>query len=101
MQSKLSYILDQSVNNQVSKKLLEDKPSETKTDLVLDTTCEGIMSLLRKYPEQKYKLRIFLNQPIPQPLRFLAWQLYLSNIDCKLKLNSFKENHYKNFVFCR
>lgn len=79
LQSKLSYILDQSVNNQVSKKLLEDAPIETKTDLILDTTAEGIITLLRKYPEQKYKLHIFLNQSIPQPLRFLAWQLYLTN----------------------
>jgi hypothetical protein len=71
--------LDQSVNNQVSKKLLEDAPIETKTDLILDTTAEGIITLLRKYPEQKYKLHIFLNQSIPQPLRFLAWQLYLTN----------------------
>jgi hypothetical protein len=80
LQSKLSYVLDQSVNNQVSKKLLDDASIETKTDLVLDTTCEGIITLLRKYPEQKYKLHIFLNQSIPQPLRFLAWQLFLSNI---------------------
>jgi hypothetical protein len=39
LQSKLSYILDQSVNNQVAKRLLEDSPSETKTDLILDISC--------------------------------------------------------------
>lgn len=79
LQSKLSYILDQSVNNQVAKKLLEDSPAETKTDLILDITCDGITSLLRKHPEQKFKLHLFLNQAIPQPLRFLAWQLFFSN----------------------
>ena len=79
LQSKLSYLLDQSVNNQVSKKLLEDTPVESKTDLVLDTTSEGIISLLRKHPEQKYKLRVFLNQAIPQPIRFTAWQLFFGN----------------------
>lgn len=83
MQSKLSYVLDQSVNNQVSKKLLEDTPLETKTDLILETTCEGIITLLRKYPEQKFKLHVFLNQAIPQPLRFLAWQLFFANAKCK------------------
>jgi hypothetical protein len=81
LQSKLSYLLDQTVNNQVSKKMLEDNPMDTKTDLVLETTSEGVISLLRKHPEQKYKLRVFLNQPIPQPVRFLAWQLFLSNVD--------------------
>jgi hypothetical protein len=81
LQSKLSYLLDQTVNNQVAKKMLEDNPTDTKTDLVLDATAEGVIMLLRKHPEQKYKLRVFLNQCIPQPLRFLAWQLFFSNSD--------------------
>ena len=102
LQSKLSYLLDQTVNNQVAKKLLEENPLETKTDLVLDTTSEGITTLLSKNPSQKYKLRVFLNQVIPQPIRFnnkfifvinsfinfnilnrfLAWQLFFSNSNC-------------------
>jgi ATP-dependent exoDNAse (exonuclease V) alpha subunit len=84
LQSKLSYLLDQTVNNQVSKKLLEENLLETKTDLVLDTTSEGITTLLSKNPAQKYKLRVFLNQIIPQPIRFLAWQLFYSNSNCIL-----------------
>ena len=79
LQSKLSYLLDQTVNNQVARKMLEETSSDTKTDLVLDTTSEGIVTLLRKHPEQKYKLKVFLNQSIPQPIRFLTWQLYFSN----------------------
>ncbi|RNA36639.1 hypothetical protein BpHYR1_016077 [Brachionus plicatilis] len=79
LQSKLSYILDQTVNNQVARKMLEESLADTKTDLVLDTTAEGIVTLLRKNPEQKYKLKVFLNQSIPQPIRFLTWQLYFSN----------------------
>lgn len=59
--------------------MLEDSPLDTKTDLVLDTASEGIVTLLRKHPEQKYKLKVFLNQSIPQPIRFLAWQLYFAN----------------------
>lgn len=75
-------MLDQSVNNQVAKKMLEDNPIDTKTDLVLDTTSEGIITLLRKHPDQKYKLRIFLNQAMAPPIRFLAWQLFFSNANC-------------------
>jgi hypothetical protein len=82
LQSKLSYLLDQSVNNQVAKKMLEDNPIDTKTDLVLDTTSEGIITLLRKHPDQKYKLRIFLNQLMTPPIRFLAWQLFYANTNC-------------------
>jgi hypothetical protein len=81
LQAKLSYLLDQSVNNQVAKKLVEENPLDTKTDLVLDTTSEGIVALLRKHPEQKYKLRIFLNQSMPPGIRFVAFQLYFSNYD--------------------
>jgi hypothetical protein len=83
LQSKLAYLLDQSVNNQVVKKLVEQNPLETKTDLVIDTTSEGIVALLRKHPEQKYKLRVFLNQSIPQPIRFQAYQLFYVNQDGK------------------
>lgn len=79
LQSKLSYLLDQTVNNQVARKMLEESLAETKTDLVLDTTAEGIVTLLRKNPDQKYKLKVFLNQSIPQPIRFLTLQLYFAN----------------------
>lgn len=59
--------------------MLEDSPIDTKTDLVLDATSEGIIALLRKHPDQKYKLRVFLNQIIPQPIRFLGYQLFYAN----------------------
>lgn len=52
---------------------------ETKTDIILNKICEGIVGLLRKWPDQKYKLHAFLNQPLPQPIRFVGWHLYLSN----------------------
>ena len=88
LQSKLSYLLDQSVNNRVAKKMLEDYPMDTKTDLVLDTTSEGIVTLLRKHPDQKHKLRVFFNQVIPQPIRFMAWQLFFANENCN-NLNTY------------
>lgn len=87
LQSKLSYLLDQSVNNQVAKKLIEENAQDTKTDLVLETTAEGIVTLLKKHPDQKYKLHVFLNQPIQQPIRFLAWQLFYANANSNKKIN--------------
>lgn len=87
LQSKLSYLLDQSVNNQVAKKLIEESTNDTKSDLVLETTSEGILTLLKKHPDQRYKLRVFLNQIIPQPIRFLAWQLYFANPNRNNRLN--------------
>lgn len=76
---RVSDLLDKSVNNDVSRSLLKDDPLETKTDIILNKICEGIVGLLRKWPDQKYKLHAFLNQPLPQPIRFVGWHLYLSN----------------------
>ena len=92
LQSKLSNLLDQSVNNQVAKKMLEENVSDSKTDLVLDTTSEAIISLLKKNPEQKYKLRVFLNQEMPAPIRFFALQLYFSNHNRKIEFNFFSQS---------
>ncbi len=77
----------------MAKKLLEDTSLETKTDLVLDTISEGIITLLRKYPEQKHKLHVFFNQPIPQPLRLLSWQLYFSNLK-RRQIQTIKQSHF-------
>ncbi len=90
LNKRVSDLLDKSVNNDVSRSLLKDDPLETKTDIILNKVCEGIVGLLRKWPDQKYKLHAFLNQPLPQPIRFVGWNLYLSNVHRML---------YKNFVF--
>ena len=76
---RLSETLDKSVNNDVSRSLLKDNPLETKSDLILNEVCEGIVALLRKWPDQKYKLHAFINQPLPPPIRFVAWHLFLNN----------------------
>ncbi|ELU01451.1 hypothetical protein CAPTEDRAFT_186844 [Capitella teleta] len=46
---------------------------------------EGITSLLRKWPDMKAKLHVCFNQPLPLPLRQLAWQLYLDNTKVRKK----------------
>ncbi|CAF3693226.1 unnamed protein product [Adineta steineri] len=79
LNKRVSDFLDKSVNNDVSRSLMKDDPTETKTDIILDKVCEGIVGLLRKWPDQKYKLHAFLNQSLPQPLRFVGWHLYLNN----------------------
>ena len=79
LNKRVSDLLDKGVNNDVSRSLLKDDPLETKTDIILNKVCEGIVGLLRKWPDQKYKLHAFLNQPLPQPIRFVGWHLYLSN----------------------
>ncbi|CAF1459994.1 unnamed protein product, partial [Didymodactylos carnosus] len=79
LNKKISDLLDKGINSDVSRQLLKEDPLETKTDLLLAKICDGIVSLLRKWPDQKYKLHAFLNQPLPQPIRFVGWNVFLSN----------------------
>ena len=72
-------ITDQSLNEDVSRQLLEESPMDTKTDLVIESAEEGALSLLKKWPDMKNKLYICLNQPLPLHIRQLTWRLYLSN----------------------
>ncbi|XP_061196252.1 uncharacterized protein LOC133204520 [Saccostrea echinata] len=79
LMKKVSLLMDQSLNEEVSRQLLEDSPIDTKSDLIIENAEEGALSLLKKWPEMKEKLHVCLNQPLPPPLRQLAWRLYLSN----------------------
>ncbi|XP_048751885.1 uncharacterized protein LOC125663636 isoform X2 [Ostrea edulis] len=79
LMKKVSLFMDQSLNEEVSRQLLEDSPIDTKSDLIIENAEEGTLSLLKKWPEMKEKLHVCLNQPLPPPLRQLAWRLHLSN----------------------
>ena len=75
----VSSSLDQHMNNEVARQLMEDYPINTKSDLVLESAQDGIVSLLKRWPGLKPKLHACLNQPLPLPLRQLAWKLFLEN----------------------
>lgn len=76
---KVSVLVDQNLNEEVSRQLLEEHPIGTKSDLVIDFAEDGALSLLKKWPDMKYKLYYCLNQPMPFKVRQLAWRLYLTN----------------------
>ncbi|XP_064613164.1 uncharacterized protein LOC135476947 [Liolophura sinensis] len=77
--SQVSVLLDQHLNEEVSRELMEDHPIGTKTDLIVSNAEEGAVSLLRRWPEMRTKLHVCLNQPLPSSLRSLTWKLFLSN----------------------
>ena len=79
MYSKASVALDQYLNNEVARQLMEDFPINTKSDLILDAAQEGAIGLLKKWPDMKSKLCISFNQILPSRLRQLAWKLFLDN----------------------
>ncbi|XP_005096813.2 uncharacterized protein LOC101844992 [Aplysia californica] len=76
---KVSGLMDQRLNDQVSKQLLDDYPTDTRSDLVIEAAEDGAMSLLKRWPDMKNKLHICFNQPLQEPIRQLAWHLYLND----------------------
>ncbi|GFO15113.1 hypothetical protein PoB_004161800, partial [Plakobranchus ocellatus] len=77
--SRVSSVMDQQLNDQVSKQLLDDYPTDTRSDLIVEAAEEGVMSMLKRWPDMKSKLHVCFNQPLAQPVRQLAWHLYLSD----------------------
>ena len=71
--------LDQHLNNEVARQLMEDFPINTKSDLVLDCAEDAAKGLLMKWPDLKSKLHVTFNQPLPPGLRNVAWKLFLEN----------------------
>lgn len=85
MMKKVSVVMDQSLNEEVSRQLLEESPMDTKSDLIIESAEEGTLSLLKKWPDMKEKLQVCLNQPLPTQLRQVAWRLYLSDTKVRKK----------------
>ncbi|XP_078339182.1 uncharacterized protein LOC111132265 isoform X4 [Crassostrea virginica] len=85
LMKKVSILMDQSLNEEVSRQLLEESPMDTKSDLIIENAEEGALSLLKKWPDMKEKLHVCLNQPLPPPLRQLAWRLHLSDTKVRKK----------------
>ncbi|KAI0208838.1 hypothetical protein LSAT2_006454 [Lamellibrachia satsuma] len=79
LQKKVSSLLDRHLNSDVARQLMEDFPVKTKTDLILENAQEGIIGLLKKWPDMKSKLRIGYNQALPPKMRRSVWKLYLKN----------------------
>ncbi|GFS25981.1 hypothetical protein ElyMa_001702300 [Elysia marginata] len=77
--NRVSSVMDQQLNDQVSKQLLDDYPTDTRSDLIVDAAEEGVMSMLKRWPDMKSKLHVCFNQPLAEPVRQLAWHLYLSD----------------------
>lgn len=88
--------MDQSLNEEVSRQLLEESPMDTKSDLIIESAEEGTLSLLKKWPDMKEKLQVCLNQPLPTQLRQVAWRLYLSDTKGR-KIIGFKSDCLMSF----
>ena len=75
----MSSILDRDLNRSVSQRQLNNTTTDTKSDLVLESALDGSVGLLKKWPDLRTKLHVFLNQPLPGHLRPVAWRLFLED----------------------
>lgn len=76
---RVSKSLDRQLNNEVSRQLLEDFPVSTKNDLLIGNTQDGIVSLLKKWPDMRSKLTALFNQSLSDSIRPIAWKTFLEN----------------------
>ncbi|CAH1801165.1 unnamed protein product [Owenia fusiformis] len=82
---KLNNTMETEVNKEVNQKLLDDSSAVTKTDVLLEHSQEGAVSLLKKWPDLKMKLHVCLNRLLPMPLRQITWRLFLNNTKARRK----------------
>ena len=84
----VARLMDQYMSDDVGRQLMEEYPIKTKSDLFLEDAQEGIVSLLRLWPDLKMKLHACFNNPLPSTLRQLAWRLFLENEKGELRLST-------------
>lgn len=56
MMKKVLVVMDQSLNEEVFRQLLEEFSMDIKFDLIIESVEEGIFSLLKKWSDMKEKL---------------------------------------------
>lgn len=78
----VSTTLDRDLNRSVSQQQTENISSPNKSDLILDCALDGSVGLLKKWPDLRNHLHVFLNQPLPENLRLMAWRLFLEDTKC-------------------
>ncbi|KAF6037136.1 hypothetical protein EB796_004544 [Bugula neritina] len=76
-----SHLLDQQVNNTVAKEMLSDSSAVgvAKPELINEHLKDGVVSILKRWPEMKVKFHMCLNIPVPTKLRTNAWTLFMSD----------------------
>jgi hypothetical protein len=73
---RVSSILNRQLNIHSSK--LTESEKKTKTEKLLEFAAEGSASLLRRWPDQKSRVRVCFNRQFPPVLRAEVWKLCLS-----------------------
>ncbi|XP_032236000.2 uncharacterized protein LOC5510899 [Nematostella vectensis] len=69
--------VDRCVNEAILGELMSPHNDRTKTQLLMDSTCDACVNILQKWPSLKPKLFSNLNRPLPPKLRKIIWKMFL------------------------
>lgn len=76
---KVSRVLDQNLNEEVTQKVVDPSNKQTKTELLLQEASSASFQLLQRWPALRTKLFACLNRPLPKDLRNAIWKMFLAN----------------------
>ncbi|XP_073256892.1 uncharacterized protein [Porites lutea] len=76
---KVSRVLDQNLNEEVTQKVVDPSNKQTKTELLLQEASSASIQLLQRWPALRTKLFACLNRPLPKDLRKAIWKMFLAN----------------------
>lgn len=95
--NQVALILDQQVNNTVAKEMLISATAidVTKTELLHVHLRDGAVNILKRWPEMKSKLHMFLNLHLPHKLQSTAWTLFMSDSSGRILCQPFHHQHVR------
>ncbi|XP_041096744.1 uncharacterized protein LOC121308425 isoform X2 [Polyodon spathula] len=81
----ISSCLEDQLSSCVAIEMQESGSVSTKSDRFQSHVRDGMVNLLQKWPDMKYKLHALFNHPLPSEIRKVAWRLFLSNTKARME----------------
>ncbi|KAK6473395.1 hypothetical protein HHUSO_G26801 [Huso huso] len=81
----ISSCLEDQLSSCVAIEMQESGSVSTKSDRFQSHVRDGMVNLLQKWPDMKYKLHALFNHPLSSEIRKVAWRLFLSNTKARME----------------
>ncbi|KAK1157451.1 hypothetical protein AOXY_G25137 [Acipenser oxyrinchus oxyrinchus] len=81
----ISSCLEDQLSSCVAIEMQESGSVSTRSERFQSHVRDGMVNLLHKWPDMKYKLHALFNQPLSSEIRKVAWRLFLSNTKARME----------------
>ncbi|KAK1147996.1 hypothetical protein AOXY_G35382 [Acipenser oxyrinchus oxyrinchus] len=81
----ISSCLEDQLSSCVAIEMQESGSVSTRSERFQSHVRYGMVNLLHKWPDMKYKLHALFNQPLSSEIRKVAWRLFLSNTKARME----------------